>query len=90
MDVRIARVRGLSSKPDEVKGLIAAARSVPNGEVSMVERRIAKFEATHGMSSTEMLAQVEDGRLAETSEIGAWLMALRLKGHLDNLKARPR
>ena len=56
----------------------------------MVERRIAAFESKYGMSSAEMIVRVERGEVGETTEIGAWLMSLRLKEYLADVEARGR
>lgn len=80
----------MSSKPAELNELIRVVRSEPNGEIAMVERRIAAFESKYGISSAEMIARVERGEVGETTEIGAWLMSLRLKEYLAGVTAQAR
>ena len=69
------------------RSVIDAGRAAPNGELADVERSIAAHEMKHGFSSAEAVTRVERGELAPTLEIEGWLMAIRVRDDLADLKS---
>jgi hypothetical protein len=87
MNTRSVHIHRLAKDPAAFRLVVQAVRSAPNGELRDMERAIAAFEAKHRMSSAEARARVESGELAPTREIEAWMMALRVRDDLADLKA---
>jgi hypothetical protein len=73
-----------------IRSVVDAVHSKPNGELMSIERRIATFEATYRMASSEMRDRVDRGDLAPTRDVEAWLMALRVRDELAGAKTRAR
>ena len=83
-------MNGLSSRPTVVNELLHAVRAAPNGEVQDVERAIAAYEKKFGMSSGAAIKAIERGELRPTQEVEGWMMAIRVRDHLVDAKARAR
>ena len=90
MAARTFTMHRLATDEGAVRSVIEAARAAPNGEIDAVERTIAAFEHEYGMSSAEALRRLEAGELQPTSKVEGWMMALRLRDHLADAKARAR
>ena len=72
------------------RDVIDAVRAAPNGELADVERAIAAYEAKYGLSSEEARKAIERGELRPTYDVEGWMMALRVREHLADVKARAR
>lgn len=65
-------------------------RAAPNGELDFMDERLRAFEQKYKMSSSEAFDRVQRGELPASREVEAWMMALRVRDDLAQLKARPR
>ena len=70
--------------------LVRDARRPVNGELVVLEKRIAAFEYALGMSSAEMRARLSNGSLQETDAVCRWLMTLSLRDRLAAAKTPTR
>ncbi len=59
--------------------LVEGARAPANGRIEEIDARIARFERTHGVSSEDMIRELDEGKRRETEEISSWLMLLNLR-----------
>lgn len=78
--------------PDEsaraLSEVVQAAGHEPNGGLQAVELELRGYEQRHGLSSDEMVKQIDAGDLEEDDDIACWLMAYHLKRRLLG-EARP-
>lgn len=80
----------LATDETACRTVIDTVRSSPNGEIRDVEGAIAAFEAKYKMSSMEAMAAIERGDLRPTRDVEGWMMALKVRDHLADVKARTR
>lgn len=88
-NLSLASLRGLSDKERNrtLSALVAETRRAPNADdFAAVNRRIAAFEAEHGMSSETMQQRLNAGEIGETYAVCQWLMALEMRRHLESLR----
>lgn len=90
MNARGVRVHRLATDEKAFRRVIEDVCAKPNGEVLAVEQRIKQFEDKYKMSSSAALRAVELGDLAPSRDVEAWMMALRVRDDLVELKARAR
>jgi hypothetical protein len=72
--IKLSDLQGLTPSKIEEKlnPLIEGAFSPPNGSINYLKQRIARFEASHGMTSEEMMEGVASGKLQETEAFATW------------------
>ena len=90
--VRSADLNSMSAseRDRQTADLVASTRRLPNGELTHLDNSIRAYEHKYHLSSEEMRRELSEGKRAETDEICAWLMALRLRERLVKLTARSR
>lgn len=89
MSAKTLRLSDISGLPEEQQrarvAAFLAARSEPsNGELAVIDDRIAELERRYEVSSATMREQVSSGTIRETAEICHWLMLLDMKAKLAN------
>jgi hypothetical protein len=90
MKARSYTMHRLATDESARRAVIDAVRAKPNGEIHDVERAIAAYEAKYGMSSANAVAAIERGELRPTQDVEGWMMVLRVRDHLADVKARSR
>lgn len=80
----------LATDENARRSLIDTVRAEPNGEIDDVERTIAAYETKYAMSSPDAVAAIARGDLRPTRDVEGWMMALRVRDHLADVKARAR
>ena len=89
-NVKAYTMHRLATDETARQAVVDAARAKPNGEIQDVERTIAAYEAKYSMSSLEALAAIARGDLRPTQDVEGWMMAIRVRDHLVDVKARAR
>lgn len=87
--LRLAELRSLSDEQIEARVAdFAANRDSPvNGEIDVLDERIAAFETRYEMSSGAMREKLSKRELEETADLCAWSMLVNLRDKLVSAKA---
>ena len=83
-------MRRLATDEAARRTVLDALHARPNGELDDVECAVSAYEAKYRMSSAEALAAIERGELRVTGDVEGWMMALRVRADLADLKAKAR
>ena len=62
--------------------LVESAKSGRNGQASLLNERIRRFELRYEMHSDDLRAKLRAGELSETAEIAQWLFLLAARENL--------
>lgn len=91
MDLRLADLEKLSSekRQDRLRQLAQASRRPVNGEVKALDAEIRAYEQRFGMDSETLKQRLSEGTVEETDDVCMWLMRLKLRDRLVELRARP-
>ncbi|HWV23213.1 MAG TPA: hypothetical protein VNZ58_03410 [Thermomicrobiales bacterium] len=71
-----------SSLIDRLTNDIAHAEERRDEQVTKLKRQVALYERIYGLSSREMQAALQSGRLTENHDICEWLFHLDLLDHV--------
>lgn len=83
-------MRRLATDEAARRDVLRAVDAAPNGELADVDQAIAAYERRYGMSSQEARHAIERGAMRPTRDVERWMMALRVRDDLLQLKARAR
>lgn len=88
MKIRISEIGRLptAERAADIRTLSVATQRPLNGEVKNLEREIRAYEARHGFSSKELRQRLAEGRIEETEDVCRWLMRLKLRDRLVELR----
>ena len=78
----------LATDESAVRAVIDAVRAEPNGEIADLDCVIAAYEAKYKMSSEAARDAIARGDLRPTRDVEHWMMALRVRGDLADVKTR--
>jgi hypothetical protein len=90
--IRDAELRRMPADAKRVRmsELVAETQRRPNGELTELDRKLAAYEKTYGVSSAEMVERVASGKQRETWDICQWLMTYHLRRDLGEVASRAR
>lgn len=90
MHLRLADLETLSSekRQDRLRQLAQASHRPVNGEVNALDAEIRAYEQRFKMDSETLKKRLSEGTVEETDEVCTWLMRLKLRDRLVELRAR--
>ncbi|HAN91879.1 MAG TPA: hypothetical protein DCQ33_07340 [Nitrospira sp.] len=91
MNLKLADLEKLSPKQrqDRLSELARASQRPVNGEVKVLDQEILAYERKYSMDSETLKRRLSDGTFVESDEVCLWLMRLKLRDRLVELRARP-
>ena len=81
MEIRLSTLFALpaAERARAIDALGERANGKPNGQLAALDAEIGELEIRYEMTSEEMRAGFEAGKVRDTADIAGWLMLLRAR-----------